>query len=401
MNNIHIAILLLSIFTQSLYSQALPVNNVTVQCDCSKARKVKVSGAQKIGPTIAPAGPGEILEFSVPRPNPFLYFEKEHHSAWYRLQIVADGKLSFDILPVQSEDDYDFILFKAGSDNFCDSLMKFPITPVRSNLSRDKKELNGKTGLSVLSLKEHVKKGVNDAYASALPVKSGEIYYLVLDNVYENGKGHSIDFQFKEKVMMKGEIKNDNNIPLQATVTITDNKGDTVAETISSKRTGAFSIETALKKNENYTINYFNDSSFVFSKTFTSKDTLALQNISTVLPVLRKGKKFAIGSINFYGGSVSYVPASKPSLNNLYRLMKKNKELKILIQGHTNGCAPGVQELSDGRAKAITNFLIDKGIDVSRVEFEGKGCQEMLYPDDGPFWQQEKNRRVEVKVLDM
>ncbi len=398
-HNISLALLfLLNSFSCRLFSQTKKADSVF--CDCNKARVVKIAGNQKVGETMAPIGFGKLQEISSAKQKSKFTFEKEHHSAWYKLFINVDGNFSFDIIPVKPDDDYDFMVFKAGNNNFCDSLQKHKIKPVSANISRDKTELGGKTGLSLKAKKELVKEGINDAYSLPMKVKRGEIYYLVLDNVYENGAGHTILFYFAQKVDIKGVVKNDADKPLITTVTITDIKGATIAETITDAKTGAYEINTIFRKNTTYSINYFNDSSFVYSKTISIKDSVQLRNIKVVLPKLRKGKKYSIGAINFYGGSPEYLAVSVPSMENLNKLMQKNKNLRIQIEGHTNGCDKGVQLLSELRADAIKKYLESKGILNTRIEAIGKGCSEMLFPNAATEAQQEQNRRVEIKVLE-
>lgn len=371
----------------------------TVFCDCNQARIINIKDNQTVGLTIAPPNAGQKQEISETKQGSPYTFKKEHHTAWYKLIIAANGNLSFTIIPKKSDDDYDFMLFQATKNNFCDSLDKYKLKPLRANISRDKDELSGKTGLTINAPNNLVKQGVNDAYSTAMPVSKGQVYYLVLDNVYDKGEGHTIDFFFEQNVTITGTVNNDGQQALITQIAVVDSKGQTTAQT-TSDAAGNYQIQTTLKKNVNYTINYFNDSSFVYSKNISLKDTVSLKDIRVILPQLKKGKKYTIGSINFFGGDYHYLPISLPSVQNLFKLMQKNTNLKILIEGHTNGCDPGVQVLSQMRADQIKKFLVLNGIDKSRVETLGKGCKEMLFSPKGTETQQEQNRRVEIKILD-
>jgi len=400
-------IVLVCFFNNSLIAQTAAKKADTIFCDCNKARTIKISGNQKIGPTISPPGFGEVKERSITRIKTKYAFEKEHHSAWYKLVINTAGNLSFDILPSNTEDDYDFMLFAGGKNDFCDSLEKNRLKPLRANISRDKTELKGKTGLSLRTKREFVKEGINDAYSASVNVNKGEIYYLVLDNVYENGAGHTIQFFFEQKVEVKGVVRNDEDRPLITEVIITDIKGETVAQTTTDPKTGAYELPAILRRNAGYSINYFNDSSFIFSKEITLKDTVELKSLKVILPKLRKGKKYPLSTINFYGNSDMYVPAAVPTIQNLCKLMEKNKDLSILIEGHVN-CAHdgkpfgaiGDMELSQDRAKKIRDYLVRQKINSTRIETTGKGCNDMLFPKANTPGQEEANRRVEIKVLE-
>lgn len=390
---------LLFISVQLLSQKPLKLD--TVFCDCENARGITISGSAKVNKTIPPNGYGSKQEISEHKQRTRYAFEKEHNSAWYKIIINGNGHLCFNITPSKKEDDYDFMLFKGKASGFCDSLNQHRIKPVRACISRDKEDIEGKTGMNYNGRKEFINEGIGDAYVTPLYVTKGEVYYLVLDNVYDKGEGHSIQFYFEEPVKIKGVILDEKNKPLQAEIALTNARGDTM-ELSKSKTDGTYEFMAHLRPKINYVLNFYNDSSFTFSKNIYLKDSAELKNIRTILPQLRKGTKRPIGNINFYGGSPEYIPNAVPSINNLYKLMAKNSGLKIQIEGHTNGCDPGVQALSEKRSQKIRDFLVKKGINSERIKTLGKGCKEMLFllNESTTLEQQEANRRVEVLVLD-
>jgi outer membrane protein OmpA-like peptidoglycan-associated protein len=378
----------------------------TVFCDCQKARTVVLKSNVKVGPTIAPVGFGDVNEISARKQNTKFAFEKEHNSAWYKLIIKANGLLVFDIIPTKAEDDYDFMLFKGNAANYCDSMQKFQLKPLRSCISRNKEDIKGLTGLNFKAKKELIKEGLGDAFVKPLEVKEGDVYYLVLDNVYKEGAGHTIAFYFEELMVINGVTLNENKQPVRAEITVTAANGDTIKKIMSDKK-GNYDFEVALRKNFKYSLNFYNDSTFFDSKeisTKTKKDSL--KNITTVLPTLKKGNKYIIQNINFYPGQATVLPSALPSLKNLTQLMRKNKALEILIVGHVNGCLTesplGIEQLSRNRATTVKKFLETNSISGSRVTTDGKGCSEMLFPvtANTPEWQQVLNRRVEIFVVE-
>ncbi len=395
-----ILLLLLSI---QLFSQTKKLD--TVFCDCNQAKIIAVNSKTIYGKTIAPKGSGEIKEISPSKQKTTFAFEKEHNSSWYKLIINVSGELTMNVIPTKADDDYDFMLFKSGKTNFCDSLQKYKINPIRACISRDKEELNGKTGLNYKSKNEFVKHGVGAAYCKSLPVKKGEIYYLVLDNVYEKGDGHTLEFEISQPVVFKGTVTDDNNKAIKTEIALTNQKGDTVLLEKTADD-GSYSFIAPLTKNQSYNLNFYNDSSFSFTKSITLADTAQLKALKTVLPKLKKGNKYSIGSINFVGGSVQYLPRAIPSMNNLAKLLKKNPNLRIKIIGHSNGRdmqdEKGIIAFTKGRATTIRNYLAIQGIDEKRIEIDGKGDHEMLFKLNGSTTadQQEQNRRVEILVLD-
>lgn len=379
-----------------------PVKKDSVSGDCSTAREILIKNDKRIWKTLSPKGFGEVNEF----PEKTTYsFDGEHHSAWYKLLIGSKGKLFFDIIPNNPCDDYDFMLFKAnGINDFCGQLNTGTMMPVRACISRSQEEIRGRTGLNTASGKELIKAGVGPSYCKYIEVDTGDVFYLVLDNVYDQGSGHSIEFSITTDVRLSGVVKSDQNKPLQAEISLTDFKGDTVLIG-NTRKDGTYDFIVPLARTRAYSLNFYSDCTIVFSKNILLKDSVTLRSLSTVLPKLKKGGKYSIGSINFYGGEIQYIPAAVPALNNLVRLMKKNKNLKIKIIGHCNGRfsfdkEKEVIDFTIGRAQTVKSYLMTHAIYDYRLEIDGRGDHEMIYHNPTTAEQMEKNRRVEIMVLD-
>ena len=84
-------------------------------------------------------------------------------------------------------------------------------------------------------------------------------------------------------------------------------------------------------------------------------------------------------------------------IERLTELINDNKNYKISIIGHTDnvGAKDYNIELSQKRAKAIYQALLDKGIDPSVLEYEGRWYQEPIVDNDSEI-NRKKNRRVEI-----
>lgn len=79
-------------------------------------------------------------------------------------------------------------------------------------------------------------------------------------------------------------------------------------------------------------------------------------------------------------------------------MLKQHADLNLLIEGHTDnvGNAESNQALSERRAAAVRNFLIDTyGIDASRLTSKGFGANNPVASNDTPEGRQQ-NRRVEL-----
>ncbi len=370
-------------------------------CNCNTAKTLIINNTKLVKHIKAPNCGGD-NGIKASQKNKFFAFEKEHNTNWYKLIFKVGGNLCFTIKPFKKDDDYDFMLFKE-TPNFCDSLKATKAKPVRVNISRDKEDINGYTGLNSASTKEFVKQGVGDAYCKSVPVKNNDVYYLVLDNVYTKGEGFDLELFFETQVNITGQVLDEDNNPIKAEVSLNNSAGAQIAKVFSDSITGKYQFNLALKDNQPFTLNYFKDNSFFYTRSFKSNDSTLLKPLNQILPKLKKGAKYSVGTINFDPDNDTYVMVSLPAIKNLLKLMQKNIALNITIIGHTNGCGQsgykgGVKALSLSRANKIKNYLIENKIDAKRLSTLGKDCQEMIYPDTGIFWQQEANRRVEIMV---
>lgn len=121
-------------------------------------------------------------------------------------------------------------------------------------------------------------------------------------------------------------------------------------------------------------------------------DTLYIQQIEEI------EKNF--NAAEFVKGKADLSESAKFVLHDLAKIMQKNPELRLRLEGHTSaeGDAAFNQKLSEARAQAAVDFLIEhEGIDVSRLEAVGKGSSELKNTADPMA---PENRRTEFIVLE-
>lgn len=140
----------------------------------------------------------------------------------------------------------------------------------------------------------------------------------------------------------------------------------------------------------------FEDFQFDLQSSFDLKpDTL---NIS--LHPLRSGEKIILENIYFEFDSYALIDKSKSELELVFDFLQKNKALQVEISGHTDasGDAAYNQELSENRARSVFDFLVEKGIDKSRMRFIGYGAQFPIESDEQPG-DNSRDRRIEFCIL--
>jgi len=108
-----------------------------------------------------------------------------------------------------------------------------------------------------------------------------------------------------------------------------------------------------------------------------------------------------IEGIYFDSNRATIKAKSKPKLDNAVKVLKEYESLRLEISGHTDsrGDDDYNRDLSQRRADAVKQYMVDQGIDASRLQTRGVG-------EDAPLDTNKtkkgraKNRRIEFELLD-
>lgn len=123
-------------------------------------------------------------------------------------------------------------------------------------------------------------------------------------------------------------------------------------------------------------------------KTVVQVDTVYVKEIENI--------EAKFNSVQFSVGSSELPEDAKFALYDLAKVMQKQPNLKLKIEGHTSdeGDANFNQQLSEKRAKAVVDFLIGRGVNASRLTYEGKGSSTPIGKNN-----REVNRRTEFIII--
>ena len=107
--------------------------------------------------------------------------------------------------------------------------------------------------------------------------------------------------------------------------------------------------------------------------------------------------KIAVYGIYFDTGKSDIKPESKPTIDEIVKMLKQNSALKLFVVGHTDsdGKLESNMKLSSDRAASVVKALIENGIQAARLKSSGVGpyCPvESNRTEEGKA----KNRRVEL-----
>ena len=110
--------------------------------------------------------------------------------------------------------------------------------------------------------------------------------------------------------------------------------------------------------------------------------------------------KVAFDNLEFASSKAIILSASKPSLDELSKVMLENENFNLLISGHTDnvGKAQTNLSLSKRRAEAVEAYLIAKGVYKARMTVKYFG-ETTPIADNNTAEGRQKNRRVEMKIV--
>jgi cytochrome c oxidase subunit 2 len=141
-----------------------------------------------------------------------------------------------------------------------------------------------------------------------------------------------------------------------------------------------------------------------YVKNFSSKGKAVEEKpvVKDTIDIAAEIKKSGFVSlyINFETNENTLDADAAVAVNKIYDFLNTDKDINVEIDGHTDnsGDIEGNKKLSQERAQAIVDALIEKGIDSKRLVAKGFG-QEKPIADNATEEGRAKNRRVEIRKI--
>ena len=238
----------------------------------------------------------------------------------------------------------------------------------------------------------------------------GNLAYFASDRPGGKGGMDIYSFPLYEKARpkvvnyLKGIVYNKlTKAKLEAKFELIDLKtGKTVIESNSDAVNGEFLV--CLPTDKDYALNVSKDGYLFYSENFTltglhSDADPYLKDIP--LQPIKTGESVVLKNIFFDTDKYELEPESTVELGKLTELLNKNPKMKIEISGHTDNVGDDKynQTLSENRAKAVYDYLINHNISINRLSYKGYG--ESVPVDTNDTEQgRANNRRTEFKVIE-
>jgi outer membrane protein OmpA-like peptidoglycan-associated protein len=209
-----------------------------------------------------------------------------------------------------------------------------------------------------------------------------------------------------EVLFVKGQMINEKGTPLtDARVEIKNTNSAEVSEGLINYDTGDYAVAVRMdeEKKDDY-IMIVKKENYSFTSKYIDPDELDTDvpiEVDMEVKPIEKGQAVKINDIYFDFASSNFDDKSLIVLDNFIEFLNDNPTIQFEIHGHTDniGKASTNLALSKERAKAVYNYLSEKNIDESRMDYKGFGENQPVASNKTEEGRA-KNRRTEFYIVD-
>jgi len=210
--------------------------------------------------------------------------------------------------------------------------------------------------------------------------------------------------EMKVVTVLKGKVIDANTSqPLHAIISLVNNETNHVVARINSHH-GTGDFELVIPHGGNYGVSTESEGYLFNSINFDLPQFAEYQEIDTHILMMKAevGSKVVLKNIFFDTGKAELRSESVAELEHIRVLLVANSHMKVQINGHTDATGNSVSNrlLSLERAEAVVKYLVEKGIDPSRLSAKGFGSEKPLVSNDDETGGREINRRTEIEIIE-
>lgn len=321
--------------------------------------------------------------------NALYYLYQDKYTFWYKFIVHKSMEIQFSVAPSNSEDRYRAVAFKSGADDFCDRLITDGVQPMK------------------LFPKPIFSDDGSILYKNTIDASAGDTIYISVLSLNDRDCGHFLYIEAQEQALSMHAIHG----PCYDFVylDIPDfGAAKMVAEDVQLDIDLGNELANIPEEEEE-------EEAQQDLKGFGALSTIEVQSKEESL--VSVGDKLVLNKVFFYNNTFALKPDADIELNQLVEFLKGNPEIRIEVQGHsandTEDIIPdpnfrgqgkewnfkgSAYELSEERANAVRDYLIQEGIHKKRLTAKGYGDTQKRIPNASTFEEFEQNMRVEILI---
>ncbi len=324
------------------------------------------------------------------------------NSFWVSFRAPHDGLLMFDAFCPKGA--MNVVVFTSNADDICNDIHR-GAAEIERKLSVEERDTFG------------FNKSPNNNFLYGIPLLQGQEIYVFFNSSVEERLPLHLKVRYESKHVSQQEIENkielkdyrtnkdlpDLDVRLRDRATGLPVKGQMIIKG-SRKKDGLYrgtDFLFSLGRRTNISLR-IDAPGYFFRDEEQSLEGDHSKEIELWLEPASPGEKIELEGIQFNMGTSDFASGAEQKLQRLKEFMTVNSDIHIEIQGHVHAVGKNSfagRRLSLARAKKVMTFLEEHGIDKKRMDAEGYGNEQMIYPEPKFSWQEQANRRVEVKIV--
>ena len=246
-----------------------------------------------------------------------------------------------------------------------------------------------------------------DDEGSLIVASDGKTSYYASDRSDSKGGLDLYSFELREDIRaartlwVKGKVfDKKTNTGLPSSVELTDITSRKMVSKLQTDEEGNYLV--TLPAGKDYAFNVTRKGYLFYSDNFSLIDNNIDSSLTVDIPLqpIEAGAFIVLKNIFFDVNKFQLKQESLTELDKVSMLLNDNPKLNIQISGHTDNVGKSADNLalSLNRAKAVTAYLLGKGIDPKRITSKGYGASKPVSSNDT---EQGKalNRRTELSVI--
>ena len=316
--------------------------------------------------------------------NALYYLYEDRYTFWYKFIATEDLSIDFSVSPSNDEDRYRAILFKHSGKDFCDKLVNENLQPQKVKRS------------PIFS------KGGEVLYKNTIEASKGDTFFVSVLSLNKDDCGHYLYIESGGERFSFHAIHRP-------------------CYNFARLEQPDFSTNKEEQEDVNLLLEFGNNASPEPEKEaipeggFSKLETIEVESDDDEF--ISVGDRLILNQVFFYNNTYAFKPGATDELDQLVGFLEMNPTVEVEIQGHTANDTEDIRpdpnfkgqgkewnfkgsalKLSERRAEAVMDYLIEKGISKKRLIAEGYGDTQKRVPDAKTFDEFEKNMRVEAVV---